>query len=161
MRRPSRRTVTAAGTDATWREQLSAVVESAPAWMRERASAALHIGGFTNVRLEHPVLDVADSVDGADAVRAATFFLAAALLHGAALGRIHCGSGERARAIATAVRRALRGAVERVDDENAALLRYVDVYLRAPEALDDATGARLARAAARALGIRLDSRRPG
>lgn len=161
MPRTSGRARTAPGARGAWREQLAAVVERAPSWMRERASAALHIGGFTNVRLEHPVLDVAHGVDDADAVRAATFFLAAALLHGAALGRIQCGSGERARALATAVRRALRGAVERVDDENAALLRYVDVFLRAPEALDDATGARLARAAARAVGTRLDSRGPG
>jgi len=129
--------------------------------MRERASAGLHIGGFTNVALEHPVLDVAQGVEDADAVRAATFFLAAALLHGAALGRIQCGNAARARAVAVAVRRALRGAIERVDDDNAALLRYVDVYLRPPDALDDVAGARLARVAARAVGTRLDSRPPG
>jgi hypothetical protein len=129
--------------------------------MRERASAELHVGGFTNIRLEHPVLDVASGLTDEDAVRAASFFLAAAVLHGAALGRIHCGSAARGRAVATAVRRALRGAIVRVDDENVALVRYLDVYLRSSDAVDDATGARLVRAAARAVGTRLDSRGAG
>ncbi|HEY8516016.1 MAG TPA: hypothetical protein VIS07_10930 [Candidatus Binatia bacterium] len=149
MRRISGRAVTLSG--AAWREQLAALVERAPAWMRERASSALHIGGFTNVALEHPVLDAGANLDDDAAERVLVFFLAAAIVHGATLARVHCGSAARGRVLADAARRTLRGAATRIDDDNVALLRYFDVYLKPPSDLTPRTGERLRQAAQRAV----------
>ena len=119
--------------------------------MRELASPSLHIGGFTNVSLEHPVLDVSGDVSEERATRAVVFFLATALADGAAIARVQCGSAARGRALAAVVRRELRGATERMDDESLALMRYFDVYLKTPDAIAERTGARLVAALGRAL----------
>ncbi|MEW6272282.1 MAG: hypothetical protein AB1689_23615 [Thermodesulfobacteriota bacterium] len=125
--------------------------------MRARASAALHIGGFTNVALEHPVLDAGTDLGEDDAERVLVFFLAAALLHGATVARVHCGGAVRGRALAGAAKRLLRGAIARVDDDNVALLRYFDVYLKRPSEVGPRTGSRLCDAARRAVWTAADA----
>ena len=56
--------------DAAWRDGLAALLRGAPGEFRELASDALHIGGFTNVCFEHPVLDLRGVADDARADRA-------------------------------------------------------------------------------------------
>ena len=99
--------------DAAWRDALAALLRRAPDEFRELASDALHIGGFTNVRLEHPVLDLRGVADEARADRALAFFAAAALLHGAAIARVHV-RREDASALPRRAKRALRGAITRI-----------------------------------------------
>lgn len=137
--------------DAAWRDALTALLRRAPDEFRELASDALHIGGFTNVRLEHPVLDLRGVADEARADRALAFFAAAALLHGAAIARVHV-RREDASALPRRAKRALRGAITRIDDENAALLRYFDLYLLPLAEIAPDAGARLTKLVARALG---------
>ena len=134
-----------------WRDALAAAVAGAPEELRALASEELHIGGFTNVRLEHPVLDLRPLEDDGLAERALLFFLAGALLQGAAVARVHVRNGARGKDLATLARRRLRPAVARVDDESVALLRYFDVYLRPSASLDEKAGGQLVRAVARAL----------
>ena len=49
-------------------------------------------------------------------------------------------------------RRALRGVAARVDDDNASLLRYFDLYLLPMDEIAPDAGARLVKLLARALG---------
>jgi hypothetical protein len=119
--------------------------------MRARASAELHIGGFTNVQLAHPVLDAAGAPDDDTAARALLFFTAASLAHGAAIARVHCGRGPRGAMIAAFARRSFRGVVARIDDESLGLLAYFDLYLHPAAAVGPKVGARLVRSVARAL----------
>lgn len=132
-----------------WRDAAGALASKAPEWMRARASAELHIGGFTQARLETPVLDVAD-LDDAAASTAITFFLIVAAAGGAAVARVQCKRGAESALVASA--RANCGpAIRHVDDENAALMRYFDVFLTPPSAIDAPDGARLVAALESAL----------
>jgi hypothetical protein len=138
------------GTDSDWRAALAAAVGRAPDELRALASDQLHIGGFTNVRLDHPVLDLRAVEDDALAARALAFFTAAALLRGATAARVHV-RREDAGTLPRRAKRELRGIVRRVDDENAALMRYFDLHLRAPAEVRADAGRRLARRVAEAL----------
>ncbi|MBM4244948.1 MAG: hypothetical protein FJ148_14225, partial [Deltaproteobacteria bacterium] len=80
---------TMTGANAAWRDALSDLVLRAPDELRRLASDELHIGGFTNVRLDHPVLDLREVVDDALGSGAVVFFAAAALLRGATVARVH------------------------------------------------------------------------
>lgn len=119
--------------------------------MRELASAELHIGGFTNVQLEHPVIDLSRVAEDEAASRGLVFFLAAALAAGAQVARVHAGRSPRAVALASLAKRQLRGAVARVDDDNLRLLRYFDVYLHPADVIRPATGERVVRLLGEAL----------
>ena len=136
--------------DPTWRDTLAAALQRAPEELRALASDELHIGGFTNVQLEHPMLDLREVADEALAARALTFFAAAALLRGAALARVHV-HRELADAVARHAKRELRGVVQRIDDANVSLLRYFDLYLQPLAEVADGAGTRLAKSVARAL----------
>lgn len=140
--------MTASGT--AWRDALADLLRRAPDELRALASDELHIGGFTNVRLEHPVLDLRDAAGDVLAQRALAFFTAAALLHGATIARVHV-RREDAASLPRRARRDLRGVVTRIDDENVVLLRYFDLYLPSPDAVPPEAGARLAKLLARAL----------
>lgn len=136
--------------DSAWRDGLAAALERAPAALRALASHELHVGGFTNVRLEHPVLDLRGVADEARAADAIVFLTAGALLHGATLARVHL-RREHAASLPARARRALRGVLLRVDDENVGLLRYFDLYLAPLAEIGDQAGARLRRAVERAV----------
>ncbi|MBY0278093.1 hypothetical protein K2Z84_22390, partial [Candidatus Binatia bacterium] len=75
--------------DPGWRSALAAALARAPAAFRALASDELHIGGFTNVRLAHPVLDAREIADETRAADAVVFFVAGAVLQGATLARVH------------------------------------------------------------------------
>jgi hypothetical protein len=139
------------GDDDGWRAALAAVVAGAPDELRVLASTELHIGGFTSVRLEHPVLDLRAVADDVLAGRALAFFVAGALLSGASVARVHVRAGPPGALLARAARRSFRPALARVDDESVALLRYFDLYLQPADALDPAARGRLVRALERAL----------
>lgn len=117
-----------------WRERVRSLALAAPSWMRERASDQLHIGGFTQVQLETPVLEVSDVPDPDEASRAMTFFVVTAVASGATVARVQCGRGPEAARLASAARETLGPALDRVDDENVFLMRYFDVYLNASAA---------------------------
>lgn len=134
--------------DPGWREALAAALERAPAELRALASDELHIGGFTNVRLAHPVLDAREIADEAQATDAVVFFVAGAVLHGATLARVHV-RREHATTLPGRVRRALRGVLRRTDHDNVLLLRYFDVYLTPLAEIADRPGSRLASAVGR------------
>lgn len=148
---PARRVGEQLKADAAWRDALADLLRRAPDELRARASDELHIGGFTNVRLDHPVLDLRDVADEHLADRALAFFAAAALLHGASIARVHV-RREDASALPRRAKRALRGVAGRVDDENAALLRYFDLYLLRSDEIAPDAGARLVTLLAHALG---------
>jgi len=139
------------GEEEPWLDVLAALIAGAPGSLRVLASDELHIGGFTNVRLEHPVLDVRAVADAALAERALLFFLAGALVRGATLARVQVARGAHGAQLAALVRRQLRAAVARVDDENVSLLRYFDVYLRPAADVPQVAGARLVRLVAATL----------
>lgn len=132
------------GRRADWRAPLAEAVAGAPEELRALASPELHIGGFTNVRLDHPVLDLRAVEDDAHAVRALAFFTAAALLRGATVARVHV-RRDHAGSLARRARRDLRGVLLHVDDENASLLRYFDLHLRPAAAVRAEAGRGLAR----------------
>jgi len=134
-----------------WLDTLAAVVAAAPEALRALASEELHIGGFTNVQLAHPVLDLR-ALAGEDAsARALAFFLAATLLQGATLARIHVARGADGVRLARLARRQFRAALARVDDENVALLRYFDVYLHPAAEIEAKAGVRMVRLVTAAL----------
>ena len=134
-----------------WRDALAAVVARAPEALRALASAELHIGGFTNVRLEHPLLDLRAVEDDGLAGRALAFFVAGALLAGAEVARVHARSGAQGTVLARSARRSFKAALARIDDENVGLLRYFDLYFHPATALDGHAAARLVRTVERAL----------
>lgn len=134
-----------------WRDALADLVAAAPCALRALASDELHIGGFTNVQLDHPVLDLRAVPEDRESERALAFFLAAALLHGATVARVHVARGDAGRRLARLARRRYGAVLERVDDESVALLRYFDAYLRPATAIDEAAGRTLARRVAAAL----------
>lgn len=131
-------------TRPDWAAAIRARAAEAPAWMRERASAELHIGGFTQARLETPVLDACglDEPSGGDVV---VFFLVAASAAAAPVARIQC-SASQIDSLTAAARDRVATAIERVDDANARLMRYFDVYLRPPASIAEADAGRLRRA---------------
>lgn len=131
-----------------WRAALAGALDRAPIALRALASEELHIGGFTNVRLEHPVLDLRDVRDEERAAGALVFFASGALLHGATLARVHV-RREHAAALSGGAKRALRGILRRVDADNVHLLRYFDLYLTSLAEIGDAAGTRLTRAVER------------
>lgn len=135
--------------DHAWRDALATAVERAPATLRALASDELHIGGFTNVQLAHPVLDLRAVTDPALALQALTFFVVAAMLGGATVARVQVRREDAD--LARRAKRELRAALARVDDESVALLRYFDLYLQPIDALDDAAGRALVRRLERAL----------
>jgi len=142
-----------------WRRELGDLVQAAPNWMRDLASDELHIGGFTNVQLEHPVLDVSGLADDLDrAERALTFFLAACVARGAAVARVHAGSGARGRELIALASKSFKRAIARIDGDNVALVRYFDVYLRAADEIAPHSGMLLARHVRRALGPEREKR---
>lgn len=143
--------MSAASHAGAWRDALAALLARAPDELRGLASSELHIGGFTDVRLEHPLLDLRDVADDALATRALTFFVAGALLGGAAVARVHVASGVQGVALARAARRSFKAVLARVDDESIALLRYFDLYLHPSPALDEPAATRLLRAVERAV----------
>ena len=128
--------------DTAWREELAELVRRAPDELRALASDELHIGGFTNVRLEHPVLDLRDVADEALAARALAFFAAASVLRDAAVARVHV-RREHASVLPRRAKSELRGLLARIDDENASLLRYFDLYLQPAASLSSEAGRRL------------------
>jgi hypothetical protein len=134
-----------AAEQAAWLAALAGAVAGAPEDLRALASAELHIGGFTNVQLEHPVLDLRAIDDAEASARALIFFLAAALLREARIARIHVASGSAGAALAKLARKHFRAALERVDDESVSLLRYFDLYLRPATDIEPAAGTRIAR----------------
>jgi hypothetical protein len=134
--------------DPAWRDALAVALDRAPDELRALASDELHIGGFTNVRLAHPVLDLREIADEARAARALLFFAAAALLRGATLARVHV-RREHATALPHHAKRELRGVAQRIDDDNAGLLRYFDLYLLPLAEVRDAAGTRLVASVAR------------
>ena len=120
--------------------------------MRELASEELHIGGFTDVQLEHPVVDVAPLAEAPERSQAAVvFFLCACMLRGATIARVHVASSAQGRALIDTMRRAGRGAIARIDGENVALMRYFDLYLKPLDELSQRSAATLARTLERAL----------
>lgn len=137
-----------------WRDALAAVVARAPDALRALASAELYIGGFTNVRLEHPLLDLRAVAEDALAARALAFFVAGAVLAGAEVARVHAHSGAQGAALARRARRSFKAALVRIDDENVGLLRYFDLYFHPAAALDGRAGAGLVRTVERALDAR-------
>jgi hypothetical protein len=126
-----------------WRAAIARRLADAPAELRTLASDQLHIGGHTNVRLEHPVLDLREVEDDALATRALDFFVVAALLAGATVARVHVRRGVQTTLLPERARRALRGALRRVDDESVTLLRYFDAYLKPLDDVSVASGRRL------------------
>ena len=134
-----------------WLDTLAALVAGAPETWRALASDELHIGGFTNVQLAHPVLDLRTVADEDASGRALTFFVAAALLQGATVARIHVARGADGVRLASLARRRFRAALARVDDESVALLRYFDLYLREASAITPAAGLRMTRLVGAAL----------
>jgi len=138
----------------SWQDALASLVAGAPDDLRALASSELHIGGFTNVRLEHPVLDLRGVAEHERALRALTFFVAGALLATASVARVHVDTAAQGTALARAARRSFRPVLAHVDDASVALLRYFDLYLDARRELDPATAARLLRAVERALRAR-------
>ncbi len=143
--------MSAASEAGVWREALAALLARAPDELRGLASSELHIGGFTDVRLEHPVLDLRGVADDALATRALAFFVAGSLLGGATIARVHVASGAQGVALARAAKRSFKPVLGRVDDESVALLRYFDLYLQDAPALDAAAAQRLVRAVERAV----------
>jgi hypothetical protein len=133
-----------AGDAARWVDTLTALIADAPESLRELASDELHIGGFTNVQLAHPLLDLRGVGEAVERERALAFFLGAALLRGATVARVHAASGAEAARLARIARRRLAPALARVDDESTALLRYFDAYLVPAETIEAAAGKRLA-----------------
>jgi hypothetical protein len=119
-------------------------VTAAPAWMRALASEELHIGGFTNVQLEHPVIDLSTVSEDRDAERALDFFLGACIARAASVGRVHCGRGQRGRTLIARAASSFKPALVRIDGDNVALMRYFDVYLKPSADLTAAAGARIA-----------------
>jgi len=125
-----------------WRAALGDLARAAPPWMRALASEELHIGGFTNVQLAHPVIDLRPLSNEERALRAAAWFCGASIAAGASVARFHCGAAATGPTVAAHVRRRFSGALSRVDDESVALLRYFDVYLKPTEEISDAAGSR-------------------
>jgi hypothetical protein len=144
---------------ADWRAAIAERLAEAPAELRALASDELHIGGHTNVRLEHPVLDLREVDDDALATRALDFFVVAALLAGAGVARVHVRRGAQATSLAQRARRQLRAALLRVDDETVALLRYFDVYFRPLDEITASSGRRVLALIERALGTPPDGPR--
>ena len=136
--------------DTAWREALVELVRRAPEELRALASDELYIGGFTNVRLDHPVLDLREVADEASATRALAFFAAASVLRDATVARVHV-RREHASVLPRRAKRDLRGVVARIDDENASLLRYFDLYLQPAASLSSDAGRRLVKLVAGAL----------
>jgi hypothetical protein len=126
--------------------------------MRELASEELHIGGFTNVQLEHPVIDLSELAADRDAERALDFFLAACIERGATAARVRCGRGERGRRLIARVASQFKPVLGRIDGDNVALMRYFDVYLKAGADLTAAAGARIAATLESALAACRDDR---
>jgi len=114
------------------------LAERAPDWMRKRASPELYIGGFTQARLDTPVLEAAGLPDVDQAARAVVFFVVTALAGGAAVARVQCGDAADPALLARAARDALGSALVRIDDENVALMRYFDLFLAPAKALPPA-----------------------
>jgi hypothetical protein len=140
------------GRQPAWLDDLTALLPAAPEWMRALASAELHIGGFTNVQLEHPVLDAAAAPDDDAAGRALLFFVGASLARGAAIARVQCGRGARGPHLAHLARTAMRGAIARIDDESLGLVHYFDLYLAPIASIGPRVGARIVRSVGDALG---------
>jgi hypothetical protein len=112
--------------------------------MRARAAPELFVGGFTQVWLGVPVLSLA-GLDGArDQVRAVAFFLAASLASGARVARVECPDPARAPALIAAAEAAFAAALESIDGENATLMGYFDVYLKAAADVAEGEGDRIA-----------------
>jgi hypothetical protein len=127
--------------------------------MRDLASDELHVGGFTNVQLAHPVLDVSGLADDLErAERVLAFFLAACVARGAAVARVHTGSGARGRELIAHASKSFGRAITRIDGDNVALVRYFDLYLRAPEEIAPHSGMLLARHVRRALAPEREGR---
>jgi hypothetical protein len=143
-------------TDESWLDRVSTLVEQAPQWLCDLASDELHIGGFTQAQLAHPVIDVARLGGDAEAEQAVIFFVAACLAADVRAGRVQCGRGPRGTALIGFARRNLRSAIERIDGENVALLRYFDVYLKAAGEIGQTAGLKIAHSLAAALN---DARR--
>ncbi|HYC22265.1 MAG TPA: hypothetical protein VEI94_06155 [Candidatus Bathyarchaeia archaeon] len=133
-------------------------MRDAPPWMRELASEELHIGGFTNVQLEHPVIDLSELSADRDAERALDFFLAACIERGAGAARVRCGRGARGRRLIARAASQFKPALVRIDGDNVALMRYFDVYLKAGADLTAAAGARIAATLENALAACRDDR---
>ncbi|MDG2308865.1 MAG: hypothetical protein P8R42_30145 [Candidatus Binatia bacterium] len=129
-----------------WTAAVRALAERAPAWMRERASAELHIGGFTQTQLETPVLEVSDLGDAEAAARAVIFFLVVAAASNASVARVQCGRGDAAARLVEATRDALGETLRKVDDENVSLMLYFDVFLAPSDSISPEQGARLLQA---------------
>jgi hypothetical protein len=134
-----------------WRAALVELAGSAPSWMRALASPELHIGGFTDVQLAYPMIDLRSLDDDGTTLRAAVWFCAAVIARGALVARLHCGRAARGSAMAARLRRDFRGSLVRIDDEGLALLRYFDIYPKANEEISDAAGQRALAAMRRAL----------
>lgn len=132
-------------TPTSWIDSVRALADRAPKWMRERASAELHIGGFTQAQLATPVLDVSDLDDTAAARKAVVFFLVVAAAAEAQVARILCDRSS-APALTSAAATLAGHAIERIDDENAALMRYFDVFLRPPTVITEEAGLELVEA---------------
>lgn len=138
------------GANAAWRDALGDLVRQAPDELRRLASDELHIGGFTNVRLAHPVLDLREVVDDTLGSGAVAFFTAAALLRGATVARVHV-RREHAATLPRRAKRDLRGVLARVDADSASLLLYFDLYLRPVAEVRADAGRRLVNLVATAL----------
>jgi len=137
--------------NASWIDRVYELAETAPQWMRERASAELHIGGFTQARLETPVLEISDLEDVEEAAHALIFFLAVAAASGSTLARVRCGRGKAAERLVQEARSTLGGALDRMEDENVSLMRYFDVFLRPADTLSAREGTHVADALCEAL----------
>ncbi len=133
-----------------WADAVRALADRAPPWMHERASAELHIGGFTQTRLETPVLQMSDLDDPDAARRTTVFFLAVALASGAAVARVQCARETAPNLIGT-TRDALGDTVDHIDDENVSLMRYFDVFFKPAADVSSADGMSVADALRRVL----------
>jgi len=132
-------------TATSWIDSVRALAERAPEWMRERASAELHIGGFTQAQLATPVLDVSDLDDVRAAQQAVVFFLVVSMAAEADVARVQC-DRTAAPALTSAATTLAADAIDRIDDENVTLMRYFDVFLRRPSAITNDAGMRLVEA---------------
>lgn len=125
-----------------WSETVRTLAADAPEWMRERASAELHIGGFTQAQLDTPVLDLLGLDDVEAAARTTVFFLIVAAASGASVARVQC-DARSAGGLVKAARNTAADAIARIDDENVSLMRYFDVFLEPADSLSNDAGARL------------------
>lgn len=112
--------------------------------MRERASAELRIGGFTQAQLDTPVLDLSDLDPDDDRVPSLlVFFLVVSCASGASVARVRC-AGACGPVLARSAREILGDACVGVDADNVKLMHYFDVSLAGPTDLDPARGEALA-----------------